>query len=131
MTFLVNKREQIWDDMVIHLNKSSLSYKDICKHYINALNSTVYLHLVYFEGGCMITGRMSDGHLPILTLRESLKSNEQRVLTKVKTTENGIEVMTERIGNSEGCRTKDTSNNSVSKTKIIMGKVKGNSLRYL
>ena len=77
MMFLVNKREQIWDDMVIHVNKSSLSYKDICKHYINASNSTVYLHLVYFEGGCTITVRMSDRRLPILTLRESLKSNEQ------------------------------------------------------
>ena len=27
MQFLVNKREQIYDEMVIHVNKSSLSYK--------------------------------------------------------------------------------------------------------
>ena len=36
MQFLVNKREQIYDEMVIHVNKSSLSYKQICEHYINS-----------------------------------------------------------------------------------------------
>ena len=40
MQFLVNKREQIYDEMVIHINKSSLSYKQICEHYINASDAT-------------------------------------------------------------------------------------------
>ena len=40
MQFLVNKREQIYDDMVIHVNKSSLSYQQICEHYINASDMT-------------------------------------------------------------------------------------------
>ena len=40
MQFLVNKREQIYDDMVIHINKSSLSYQQICEHYINASDVT-------------------------------------------------------------------------------------------
>ena len=40
MQFLVNKREQIYDEMVIHVNKSSLSYKQICEHYINASDAT-------------------------------------------------------------------------------------------
>ena len=40
MQFLVNKREQIYDEMVIHVNKSSLSYKQICEHYINASDVT-------------------------------------------------------------------------------------------
>ena len=36
MMFLVNKREDIWDEMVVHVNKSTLSYQEICKHYIEA-----------------------------------------------------------------------------------------------
>ena len=40
MQFLVNKREQIYDEMVIHVNKSSLSYQQICEHYINASDVT-------------------------------------------------------------------------------------------
>ena len=40
MQFLVNKREQIYGEMVIHINKSSLSYKQICEHYINASDVT-------------------------------------------------------------------------------------------
>ena len=38
--FLVTKREQIWDDMVIYINKSTLSYQQICKHYIDATDNT-------------------------------------------------------------------------------------------
>ena len=38
--FLVNKREQIWDEMVIHVNKSSLLYQEICQHYIEASDNT-------------------------------------------------------------------------------------------
>ena len=64
-------------------------------------------------------------------MAKSLNSNEQVVMMMVKTSENGIEIRTKRIGNASGSKSKDTSNNFVSKNDILNGKVKGNNLFYL
>ena len=55
MQFLVNKREQIYDEMVIHVNKSSLSYQQICEHYINASDATPIANRT---GDFIITGHV-------------------------------------------------------------------------
>ena len=64
--FLVNKREQIWDEMVIHVNKSSLSYQEICKHYIEATDSTP---IADGTGDFIIAGACLFLQLPILIVK--------------------------------------------------------------
>ena len=66
MQFLVNKREQIYDDMVIHVNKSSLSYQQICEHYINASDMTP---IANGTGDFIITGARLFLKRPILTVK--------------------------------------------------------------
>ena len=48
-------------------------------------------------------------------------------MTMVKTSENGIEVRSKRIGNVGGSKIKDTSDKFVSKNDILNGKVNGNN----
>ena len=40
LMFIINKREQIWDQMAVHVDKSTFSYQEICKHYIEAKTDT-------------------------------------------------------------------------------------------
>ena len=81
MMFLVNKREQIWDDMVIHVNKSSLSYKDICKHYINASDHTP---IADGTGNFIITGACLFLQLPIIIVKPTyVKISHNKVETNI------------------------------------------------
>ena len=66
MMFIINKREQIWDEMVIHVNKSSLSYQEICKHYIEATDSTPVADRT---GDFIIVGARLFLRLPILIVK--------------------------------------------------------------
>ena len=66
MQFLVNKREQIYDEMVIHVNKSSLSYKQICEHYINSSDATP---IANGTGDFIITGARLFLKWPILIVK--------------------------------------------------------------
>ena len=66
MQFLVNKREQIYDEMVIHVNKSSLSYQQICEHYINASDATPIANRT---GDFIITGARLFLKRPILIVK--------------------------------------------------------------
>ena len=76
MMFLVNKREQIWDDMVIHVNKSSLCYKDICQHNINASNSTP---IADGTGDFIIAGAHLFLQLPIIIVKINRNKMETNV----------------------------------------------------
>ena len=40
MMFIINKWEVIFDEMAVHVDKSVLSYHEICKHYIEANNQS-------------------------------------------------------------------------------------------
>ena len=64
--FPINKREQIWDEMVIHVNKSSLSYQEICKHYIEASDTT---SIANGTGNFLIVGARLFLQLPILIVK--------------------------------------------------------------
>ena len=66
MQFLVSKREQIYDEMVIHVNKSSLSYQQICEHYINASDVTLIANRT---GDFIITGARLFLKRPILIVK--------------------------------------------------------------
>ena len=90
MQFLVNKREQIYDEMVIHINKSSLSYQQICEHYINASDVTP---IANGTGDFIITGAHLFLKWPILIVKPTYVEKPGRKMdTKIHefkcTTEN-------------------------------------------
>ena len=77
----------------------------------------------------MITVKTNDGQ--VLNLREKLSTNEEVVMTMVKSSNNGIEVRSKRIGKVGGSKMNDTNDNIVSKSNILNGKVNRNNLFYV
>ena len=77
----------------------------------------------------MITVKTNDGQ--VLNLQEKLSTNEEVVMTIVKSSDNGIEVRSKRIGKVGGSKMNDTNDNIVSKSNIINGKVNRNNLFYV
>ena len=101
------------------------------------MNNIIYLmisykfHLLifYFVGGCMIRVKTNDGQ--VLNMQEKLSTNEEVVMTIIKSSTNGIEVWSKRIGKGGGSKMNDTNDNIVSKSNIINGKVNCNNLCYV
>ena len=77
----------------------------------------------------MITVKTNDGQ--VLNLREKLSTNEEVVMTMVKSSNNGIEVQSKRIGKVGGGKMNDTNHNVVSQSNILNGKVNRNNLFYV
>ena len=77
----------------------------------------------------MITVKTNDGQ--VLNLREKLSTNEEVVMTMVKSSNNGIEVWSKCIGKVDGSKMNDTNDNIVSKSNILNGKVNRNNLFYV
>ena len=77
----------------------------------------------------MITVKTNDGQ--VLNLQEKLSANEEVVMTMVKSSNNGIEVRSKRIGKVGGSKMNDTNDNIVSKSNILNGKVNRNNLFYV
>ena len=77
----------------------------------------------------MITVKTNDGQ--VLNLREKLSTNEEVVMTMVKSSNNGIEVRSKHIGKVGGSKMNDTNDNIVLKSNIINGKVNCNNLCYV
>ena len=77
----------------------------------------------------MIRVKTNDGQ--VLNMQEKLSTNEEVVMTIIKSSTNGIEVWSEHIG--QVCRSKmnDTNDNVVSKSNTINGKVNCNNLCYV
>ena len=64
-------------------------------------------------------------------MQEKLNTNEEVVMTIVKSSNNGIEVWSKHIGKVGGSKMNDTNDNIVSKSNIINGKVNRNNLCYV
>ena len=64
-------------------------------------------------------------------MQEKLSTNEEVVMTIIKSSNNGIEVRSKRIGKVGGSKMNDTNDNIVSKSNIINGKVNCNNLCYV
>ena len=77
----------------------------------------------------MITVKTNDGQ--VLNLWEKLSINEEVVMTIVKSSNNGIEVRSKRIGKAGGSKMNDTNHNVVSQSDILNGKVNRNNLFYV
>ena len=77
----------------------------------------------------MITVKTNNGQ--VLNLREKLSTNEEVVMAMVKSSNNGIEVRSKRIGKADGSEMNDTNDNVVSQSNILNGKVNCNNLFYL
>ena len=77
----------------------------------------------------MITVKTNDGQ--VLNLQEKLSTNEEVVMTMVKSSNNGIEVRSKRIGKVGGSKMNDTNDNIVSKSNILNGKVNRNNLFFV
>ena len=77
----------------------------------------------------MITVKTNDGQ--VLNVWEKLSTNEEVVMTMVKSSNNGIEVRSKRIGKVGGSKMNDTNDNIVSKSNILNGKVNRNNLFYV
>ena len=77
----------------------------------------------------MITVKTNDGQ--VLNLWEKLSTNEEVVMTMVKTSNNGIEVRSKCIGKVGGSKMNDTNDKIVSKSNILHGKVNSNNLFYV
>ena len=77
----------------------------------------------------MITVKTNDGQ--VLNLWEKLSTNEEVVMTMVKSSNNGIEVRSKRIGKVGGSKMNDTNHNVVSQSNILNGKVNRNNLFYV
>ena len=77
----------------------------------------------------MIRVKTSDGQ--VLNMQEKLSTNEEVVMTIIKSSNNGIEVRSKRIGKVGGSKMNDTNDNIVLKSNIINGKVNCNKLCYV
>ena len=88
-----------------------------------------YLLIFHFVGGCTIRVKTNDGQ--VLNMQEKLSTNEEVVMTIVKSSNNGIEVWSKRIGKVGGSKMNDTNDNILSKSNIINGKVNRNNLSYV
>ena len=88
-----------------------------------------YLLIFHFVGGCMIRVMTNDGQ--VLNMQEKLSTNEEVVMTIVKSSNNGIEVRSKRIGKVGGSKMNNTNDNYLSKSNIINGKVNRNNLCYV
>ena len=77
----------------------------------------------------MITVKTNDGQ--VLNLLEKLSTNEEVMMTMVKSSNNGIEVRSKHIGKVGGSKMNDTNDNIVSKSNISNGKVNCNNLFYV
>ena len=64
-------------------------------------------------------------------MQEKLSTNEEVVMTIVKSSNNGIEVQSKHIGKVGGSKMNDTNDNIVSKSNIINGKVNHNNIYYV
>ena len=64
-------------------------------------------------------------------MQEKLSTNEEVVMTIIKSSTNGIEVRSKRIGQVGQSKMNDTNDNIVSKSKTINGKVNCNNLCYV
>ena len=78
---------------------------------------------VHFSGGCRISITSRDGRSKEFSLSESLKENEQFVVTKLKATEDEIEVTTWWIGHSGVPENNATINDYVAKIDTFSDKV--------
>ena len=65
-------------------------------------------------------------------MREKLSTNEEVVMTMVKSSNNGIEVQSNHIGKAKasGSEMNDTNHNVVAQSNILNGKVNCNNLFY-
>ena len=77
----------------------------------------------------MIRVKTNDGQ--VLNMQEKLSSNEEVVMTIIKSSNNGREVRSKHIGKVGGSKMNDTNDNIVSKSNIINGKVNCNNLCYV
>ena len=64
-------------------------------------------------------------------MQEKLSTNEEVVMTIIKSSTNGIEVRSKRIGQVSRSKMNDTNDNIVSKSNTINGKVNCNHLFYV
>ena len=64
-------------------------------------------------------------------MQEKLSTNEEVVMTIIKSSTNGIEVRSKRIGQVGGSEMNDRNDNIVSKSNTINGKVNCNNLFYV
>ena len=88
-----------------------------------------HLLIFYFVGGCTIRVKTNDGQ--VLNMQEKLSTNEEVVITIIKSSTNGIEVRSKRIGKGGGSTMNDTNADIVSKSNIISGKVNWNNLCHV
>ena len=77
----------------------------------------------------MIRVKTNDGQ--VLNMQEKLSTNEEVVMTTIKSSTNGIEVRSKRIGQVGRSKMNDTNDNIVSKSNTINGKVNCNNLCYV
>ena len=64
-------------------------------------------------------------------MQEKLSTNEEVVMTIIKSSTNSIEVRSKHIGKVGGSKMNDTNDNIVSNSNIINGKVNCNNLCYV
>ena len=88
-----------------------------------------HLLIFYFVGGCTIRVKTNDGQ--VLNMQEKLSTNEEVVITIIKSSTNGIEVRSKCIGKGGGSTMNDTNADIVSKSNIISGKVNWNNLCHV
>ena len=84
LMFIINKQEAIWDEMAVHVDKSTLSYHDICKHYIEA---TINTPIAKGTGDFIIAGTCLFLKLPNIIIKLSfVKRKGKKVDTVVMST---------------------------------------------
>ena len=88
-----------------------------------------HLLIFYFVGGCTIRDKTNDGQF--LHMQEKLSTNEEVVMTIIKSSTNGIEVRSNCIGKGGGSKMNDTNSDIVSQSNTISGKVNWNNLCYV
>ena len=64
-------------------------------------------------------------------MQEKLSTNEEVVMTIIKSSTNGIEVWSKHIGKGDGSKMNDTNADIVSKSNKIERKVNWNNLCYV
>ena len=77
----------------------------------------------------MIRVKTNDGQ--VLNMQEKLSTNEEVVMTIIKSSTNSIEVRSKCIGQVGRSKMNDTNDNIVSKNNIINDKVNCNNLCYV
>ena len=77
----------------------------------------------------MIRVKTNDGQ--VLNMQEKLSTNEEVVMTIIKSSTNGIEVQSKCIGQGGQSKMNNTNDNIVSKSNTINGKVNCNNLCYV